>query len=109
MDHVFRCFAMSSSCINPIFYGWFNDNYRNAFISMVKSKSRTKGKHVAIPQTARAVQSPQTPARNNKITSTNGKTLSAKVEDIPMTTVSDCVTQEISHSKPEATPLIKET
>ena len=35
-DALLRVLAMSSSCINPILYAWLNDNYRNAFLSLVK-------------------------------------------------------------------------
>jgi len=43
-----RVIAMSSSCVNPILYGWLNDNFRSAFLGIVfanrakkKSKSST--------------------------------------------------------------------
>ena len=35
-DALLRVLAMSSSCINPILYAWLNDNYRKAFLSMIK-------------------------------------------------------------------------
>ena len=36
LDSMLRVLAMSSSCINPLLYGWLNDNYRNAFLGMLK-------------------------------------------------------------------------
>lgn len=35
VDAIMRCFAMSSSCINPLLYGWMNDNYRIAFLGII--------------------------------------------------------------------------
>ncbi len=35
-DVLLRGFAMSSSCINPILYAWLNDNFRNAFLGLIK-------------------------------------------------------------------------
>ena len=35
-DALLRVLAMSSSCINPILYAWLNENYKNAFLSMIK-------------------------------------------------------------------------
>ena len=35
IDVLLRGIAMSSSCANPLLYGWFNENYRNAFLSML--------------------------------------------------------------------------
>ena len=43
-DALLRVLAMSSSCINPILYAWLNDNYRKAFLSMIKV-----GVHVELP------------------------------------------------------------
>ena len=36
MDALLKVVAMSSSCINPILYAWLNDNYRNAFLNLIK-------------------------------------------------------------------------
>ncbi|MEQ2251628.1 Neuropeptide Y receptor type 2 [Ilyodon furcidens] len=33
---VFHIMAMCSTCVNPILYGWMNNNYRTAFLSVVK-------------------------------------------------------------------------
>uniref|UniRef100_A0A8C6PM68 Neuropeptide Y receptor type 2 n=1 Tax=Nothobranchius furzeri TaxID=105023 RepID=A0A8C6PM68_NOTFU len=33
---VFHIIAMCSTCINPILYGWMNNSYRTAFLSVVK-------------------------------------------------------------------------
>uniref|UniRef100_A0A3Q3ABR0 Neuropeptide Y receptor type 2 n=1 Tax=Kryptolebias marmoratus TaxID=37003 RepID=A0A3Q3ABR0_KRYMA len=33
---VFHIIAMCSTCVNPILYGWMNNNYRTAFLSVVK-------------------------------------------------------------------------
>ena len=41
IDSLLRVFAMSSSCINPFLYGWFNDNYRTAFMSLVRKPTVT--------------------------------------------------------------------
>ena len=38
IDVLLRVMAMSSSCVNPFLYGWFNDNYRNAFLGMLNRK-----------------------------------------------------------------------
>ncbi len=35
-DSILRVVAMSSSCINPFLYGWLNDNYRAAFLTLVR-------------------------------------------------------------------------
>ncbi len=35
-DSILRVVAMSSSCINPFLYGWLNDNYRTAFLNLVR-------------------------------------------------------------------------
>ena len=39
-DAMLRVFAMSSSCLNPFLYGWMNDNYRNAFLSLVQRRPK---------------------------------------------------------------------
>ena len=103
MDLLLRCFAMSSSCVNPVLYGWFNDNYKNAFISMVKPKSMTKNKNSSnINKTN--VNSGPTNKTNGRISpNTNSRT-----EDVPMTEISARATPEISRNKPEATPLIND-
>ena len=33
-DVMLRVFAMASSCINPFLYGWFNETYRTAFLTL---------------------------------------------------------------------------
>ncbi|KAM6939810.1 neuropeptide Y receptor type 2 [Xenentodon cancila] len=33
---VFHILAMCSTCVNPILYGWMNNNYRTAFLSVCK-------------------------------------------------------------------------
>ncbi|KAK2162847.1 hypothetical protein LSH36_90g01011 [Paralvinella palmiformis] len=40
-DGMLRVVAMSSSCLNPLLYGWLNDNYRNAFLSIIKRPTAT--------------------------------------------------------------------
>lgn len=35
-DAMLRVVAMSSSCINPLLYGWLNDNYKKAFLSIIR-------------------------------------------------------------------------
>ena len=35
IDALLRVFAMSSSCVNPFLYGWFNENFRNSFLNMI--------------------------------------------------------------------------
>lgn len=41
IDALLKIFALSSSCINPFLYGWMNDNYRNAFLSIIKKPTAT--------------------------------------------------------------------
>ena len=36
LDALLRLFAMLSSCLNPFLYGWLNDNYRNAFLALIR-------------------------------------------------------------------------
>ena len=38
-DNILKIVALSSSCLNPILYGWLNDNYRSAFLRIVKKSS----------------------------------------------------------------------
>ena len=42
VDVMLRLLAMSSSCINPFLYGWFNENYRSSFMHMIQHQKRTK-------------------------------------------------------------------
>ena len=39
-DAMLRLFAMSSSCINPFLYGWFNENYRNSFLHLIQQPKK---------------------------------------------------------------------
>lgn len=41
-DAILRVFAMSSSCLNPFLYGWMNDNFRNAFLSIIHRKPQAR-------------------------------------------------------------------
>lgn len=45
LDALLRLFAMLSSCLNPFLYGWLNDNYRNAFLSIIR-KNPQEGAHM---------------------------------------------------------------
>jgi hypothetical protein len=40
VDALLKVIALSSSCINPLLYGWMNDNYRNAFLSLIRLPRR---------------------------------------------------------------------
>ena len=41
VDSLLRVIAMSSSCLNPFLYGWLNENYKNAFLSIVRKPTGT--------------------------------------------------------------------
>ncbi|ELU08808.1 hypothetical protein CAPTEDRAFT_160421 [Capitella teleta] len=41
IDALLKVIALSSSCINPLLYGWMNDNYRNAFFSIIRKPTAT--------------------------------------------------------------------
>ena len=45
-DLMLRMIAMSSSCFNPLLYGWLNDNYRNAFLSIIKRPPISPAKNI---------------------------------------------------------------
>ena len=47
LDSMLRVLAMSSSCINPLLYGWLNDNYRNAFLGMLRRPGAGRSRRVA--------------------------------------------------------------
>ena len=36
VDLMLRVTAMSSSCVNPFLYGWLNDNFRKAFLGIIR-------------------------------------------------------------------------
>ena len=63
-DAMLRVFAMSSSCINPILYGWLNDNYRNAFLSIIKKPTKT-------PKNIHREDSERTAAKSNNTLNSN--------------------------------------
>ncbi|XP_041839730.1 neuropeptide Y receptor type 2 [Melanotaenia boesemani] len=42
---VFHIIAMCSTCVNPILYGWMNNNYRTAFMSVCKCRVPLSSKY----------------------------------------------------------------
>jgi len=39
-DVLCRVLAFSSACVNPVLYGWMNDNYRAAFVALITRRRR---------------------------------------------------------------------
>lgn len=69
---------MSSSCVNPFLYAWFNDNFRSAFKDVVafdrfwKNKNRAEGR--------RAVESHLVVEDGETEMTTKTKTMLVKME-----------------------------
>lgn len=93
IDVVLKVIAMSSSCINPILYGWLNDNYRNAFLSIIKRpNTKPKGIHREESEcsTRRDTTKKGSAKKMYQKLATNGKVKATEPTDeaVPLQTVS---------------------
>ena len=88
LDALLRLFAMLSSCLNPFLYGWFNENYRNAFLSLVhRSPAGVHAVHRedSDETTRRSGVHTSPPKRGRRVLLSNGKCkLTARVETLAL-------------------------
>uniref|UniRef100_A0A3B3B6V7 Neuropeptide Y receptor type 2 n=1 Tax=Oryzias melastigma TaxID=30732 RepID=A0A3B3B6V7_ORYME len=59
---VFHILAMCSTCVNPILYGWMNNNYRTAFLTVCKCCGSLAGN-----STSREAQKDRDPAAGSPV------------------------------------------